>query len=262
MDYQIPIERIDTGSNTIIQKFRDDFLRIKSMGWIQSNRSHNTGIGKTFEDVIGVKENNAQYVDYMDFLELKSQRDYTGSMLTLFTKSPDYPPNANTILRETFGVLSEKHPEHKILHTTVSGEKFNSFKENMGFKLSVDEKIGKIFLLIKNLQQDQILENNVFYDFDTVKKIVENKCKNIAYINAETKIVNNIEYFKYVGAVLLTGCTFPRFIDAVKKGIIVYDIRIGVYNSGKNLGKTHDHGSGFRIPKRNIEKLFTITNIS
>lgn len=262
MDYQIPIERIDTGSNSIIKKFHEKFLEVKSTGWIQSKRPHNTGIGKTFEDVMGVKENNFQYADYMDFLELKSQRDYTGSMLTLFTKSPDYPPNANTILRETYGVPSKNHPEHKILHTTVSGAKFNTFKGNMGFKLFIDGKNEKIFLLIKNLQQDKILENNVFYGFDTVKKLVESKCKNIAYINAETKIINNIEYFKYVDAVLLTGCSFPRFIDAVKEGIVVYDIRIGVYNTGKNLGRTHDHGSGFRIPKRNIEKLFTITNIS
>src|SRR5208283_3808247 len=94
----------EQSNNAIITIFHNDFLRIKQMGFVKSNRPHNTGVGKTFEDLIGVKENNFQLVDYMDFLELKSQRDYTGSMLTLFTKSPDVPEGANTFLRETFGI--------------------------------------------------------------------------------------------------------------------------------------------------------------
>lgn len=36
----------------------------------------------------------------------------------------------------------------------------------------------------------------------------------------------------------------------------MYDIRIGSYKSGKNYGKAHDHGSGFRIMESNIHLLF------
>ena len=45
----------------IISKFR----KIKDLGYIKSNRKHNTGIGKTFEDYIGVKENNIDEPDYV-----------------------------------------------------------------------------------------------------------------------------------------------------------------------------------------------------
>jgi hypothetical protein len=37
----------------------------------------------------------------------------------------------------------------------------------------------------------------------------------------------------------------------------MYDIRIGSYSSGKNYGKPHDHGSGFRIKEHNIIKLYS-----
>lgn len=37
-----------------------EFKRIQSIGFIKSNRSHNTGIGKTFEDYLGVGENTTK----------------------------------------------------------------------------------------------------------------------------------------------------------------------------------------------------------
>ena len=55
--------------------------------------------------------------------------------------------------------------------------------------------------------------------------------------------------------------TFSKFIDLVEQGIIVYDIRLGVYSSGKNAGKPHDHGSGFRVLKNNIPKVFKVEEI-
>jgi len=38
----------------------------------------------------------------------------------------------------------------------------------------------------------------------------------------------------------------------------MYDIRLGVYQSGKNIGKPHDHGSGLRIKKDSLGKAFNI----
>ena len=36
------------------------------------------------------------------------------------------------------------------------------------------------------------------------------------------------------------------------------DIRIGVYKSGQYFGKTHDHGTGFRIKESDLECLYDI----
>lgn len=262
MDYQTNFEKIEIPTTDIILKFKQDFLEIKQMGWIPSHRSHNTGIGKTFEDIIGVKENNFQSADYMGSLELKSQRDFTGSMITLFTKSPDYPPNANTVLREKYGTTSDSDPRMKIIHSTVSGLRFNTYKDKIGFKLEVIEKDDRIFLLVKNLINGEIIDTSIYYQFSTIRPLVENKCRNIAYIEAETKIEEKQEFFKYTSAVLLTNCSFSKFIDGIKQGVILYDIRIGVYKTGKSLGKTHDHGSGFRIKKADLSKVFTLTKIT
>lgn len=245
----------------IIEGFKKDFLAIKQKDWVLSNRIHDTGIGKTFEDLIGINENNNFLADYKSVLELKSKRELSESMVTLFTKAPSFPKKVNSILREKYGQPDEDAEGMKILHTTISGSKFNTFINKLGFKLEVDEKERKIFIIIKDLQSDKLEDSTIYYTFEDIEEIIEKKCKYIAYITAENKKENGKEYFKFTNAILLSGLTFKKFIESVKNGLIVYDIRLGVYRSGKNKGKTHDHGSGFRILKNNINQVFEIREL-
>lgn len=245
----------------VIEGFKKDFFAIKQKGWVLSNRTHDTGVGKTFEDLIGIHENNNFLADYKNVLELKSKREFSESMVTLFTKSPSFPKKVNSILREKYGQPDENAEGMKILHTTISGAKFNTFINKFGFKLEVDEQQKKIFIIIKNLQSGKTEDTNIYYIFSDIKEIIEKKCKYIAYITAENKKENDKEYFKFTKAVLLLGLTFKKFVEFVKKGIIIYDIRLGVYRSGKNKGKTHDHGSGFRILKNNLNQVFEIKEL-
>ena len=242
----------------VLEKFKKDFQEVGNMGFVKSHRLHNTGIGKTFEDLVNVKENNLQAADYLEELELKSSREFSNSMVTLFTKSPSHPPDANTILRLKYG---KNENGLKILHTTISGNKFNTFLKKYGFKLGVNEKKKKVYILIKNLKNGSLLKFDCYYTSNDLKKIVENKMKNIVFIEAKHKKERGKELFHFQKAILLTGLTFSKFLEGIRNGYILYDIRIGVYRSGKSKGKTHDHGSGFRIKKNRIKKIFRVTEI-
>lgn len=244
--------------DSVLQKFKKDFEEVRDLGFVESHRTHNTGIGKTFEDLVNVKENNRQEVDYLDELELKSSRELSGSMVTLFTKSPSHPQGANTELRLNFGKNEEGL---KILHTTIPGDKFNTFLGKYGFKLEVKEEEKRIYILIKDLKSDILLDFECYYTFKDLEKIIKNKLKNIVFIAAKHKVENGRELFHFEKAILLTGLTLNKFLKGIKEGLILYDIRIGAYRSGKNKGKTHDHGSGFRIKKYGIRKIFDISKI-
>jgi len=100
----------------------------------------------------------------------------------------------------------------------------------------------------------------VYYSFDDLEKKLE-KIRLIAYILAETKIENDIEYFHFKSATLLSGLDFDRFIENIENDVIKFDIRIGSFKSGIKLGKVHDHGSGFRIKRADIPKLFEMEEI-
>ncbi|MEW6062985.1 MAG: MvaI/BcnI family restriction endonuclease [Nanoarchaeota archaeon] len=242
----------------ILQKFKEDFEKVRKAGFIESHRTHNTGIGKTFEDLLNIVENNKQEVDYLNELELKSSRELSQSMITLFTKSPSHPSEANTSLRLKFG---KNEKGSKILHTTIPGDKFNTFLGKYGFKLDINENEKRIYILIKDLGNDTIIDFVCYYTFEDLKQIIEKKCKNIAFVTAKIRKANGKEFFHFEKAILLTGLTFDRFLKAIKEGDIFYDIRIGVYRTGKNKGKTHDHGSGFRIRKNRINHVFKISEI-
>ena len=90
--------------------FIEDFKKVRDLGFIPSRRSSSTGIGKTFEDFIGVAENNITEPDLHGF-EIKSQRNLSSSYVTLFTKSPTMPKGANSYLRESYGSQDIKYPD-------------------------------------------------------------------------------------------------------------------------------------------------------
>lgn len=213
---------------------------LSEKGWIKSNRSHNTGIGKTLEDYLGITENNIAMPDF-GVMELKSQRLNTLSMITLFTKSPEGITNAE--IRKRFGYPDPEFPKIKILHQTI----FDGKKNRMGFQATIDEKQGKL-LILKN---GKLLGH---YSLLFLRqKAVEKIGNGLILVRAETKKIRGHEYFHYRDAHLLKEIDPTKFITHSK-----YDIRLGVYHSGKNTGKPHDHGSAFRLTEKALPLLFKI----
>lgn len=244
----------------IIRQFISGFKKVKEMGFVSSHRKNNTGIGKTFEDLMGIQENNIQDVDFMNLIEIKTKRLESESMLTLFTLAPTYPKKSNGYLRDTYGMVDEGGI-YKKLHTTITALEYNNFGENLGFKLECNDEEERIYIRVMDKRTNTIFNDNIYYTYDKIREVISKKCANIAFVVADTRKNNDKEEFHFTSAKLLTGCTFKSFLCAVKDGRVKYDIRIGSYKSGKNKGKVHDHGSGFRIRKNEISSLFNITEL-
>ena len=72
------------------------------------------------------------------------------------------------------------------------------------------------------------------------------------YVKAESRGKGSNEEFWYNEAWLLSGFSFVNFIKLLKQGIILVDVRIGQYANGK----THDHGTCFRVSPNKLELCF------
>lgn len=238
-------------------KIISEFKRIKKLGFVKSNRSHNTGIGKTFEDYLGVDENNLKDPDYAGF-EVKSQRQMSSSKITLFTKSPSSPKGANSILRDEYGKPDEKFPDIKALHTSIFGDKYNSYLGKYGFKLEVNKKQKRVELKICLLDNNQNIDCDVYWTFKDLKECIDKKLRALFVVLADSKYKNDNEEFHYTNAKVYYDLKFSKFLKALEKGLIQFDIRIGAYKTpGKsNFGKPHDHGSGYRIKRDDLTKIF------
>ena len=71
-----------------LSELKDRLEQIKSLGFVRTHRNGDTGIGKTLEDLLNIKENNIPLPDIGEIGELKTYRKKAGSMLTLFTLEP------------------------------------------------------------------------------------------------------------------------------------------------------------------------------
>lgn len=237
------------------KKIIEEFQKVKALGFVKSNRKNNTGIGKTFEDYIGVVENNLDEPDLLGY-EIKSHREEASSYVTLFTKSPNFPSRANDYLNSNFGTPYDENPALNKLHTSIFASKFNTYGGKYSFKLINDRANKVIRIGVYDINTKKLINDCVGYTYDCLGRILEKKLKNLFYVSAEREYREGTEYFHFNKAEIYTNPSLDKFLELIDKGLIMYDIRIGSYKSGKNLGKPHDHGSGFRIIESNIKLLF------
>lgn len=233
------------------------YFKVKALGWVKSNRKNNTGIGKTFEDYMGVVENNLKAPDLAGF-EIKSHRDASQSYTTMFTKSPDFPRGANKFLRDSFGVQDEKDANLKKLHTSMFVTQFNTFKGKLSFRLINDRENHLFRIGVYDINDHSLINNDAGYYYSTIEKALKEKLKNLMYVSADRRFrEDGTEEFFFNHADIYSEPSLDKFLSLIDNGQIMFDIRIGSYKSGKYYGKPHDHGSGFRILEPNIYLLYS-----
>jgi hypothetical protein len=244
-------------SNESVKEFIERYLAVRELGWVRSHRSNNTGIGKTLEDLLMIDENNLAEADIGD-VEIKSQRALASSKVSLFTKKPTGPNGANNILRDQYGVRNPKHPDLMQMHASMFNY-WNQTYRKWGMRLRTNDEEERIYLDIKDLQTDEIEQFTCWYDYDVIRQIIAKKMNILAFVSADSRTgVDGGEEFRFTECKLFYGGTFERFLALMNAGKIQYDVRIGSYKTpGKNYGKVHDHGSGFRIAKSHMGELFS-----
>lgn len=230
-----------------------DFRKIQELGFIPSTRPNNRdgGIGNTLEDLLGVKENNLKEADYLGF-EIKSQRQLTISKVSLFSKAPTYPDGANAFLKDRFGEIRD-NSGHKKLYASIFGHRDTLVYKKHNMSMVVDRELKRVWLLVICENGDRY--RDVYWSFDELFE-ASHKLKCLMFVSAKTKRDAGVTYYYYQSAQLFYDFDFDSFINLIEIGDIQFDLRIGSYKSGRNIGKPHDHGSGFRINGKKIHLLY------
>jgi hypothetical protein len=238
-------------------EFVQRITEIKELGYVESHRRGDTGIGKTLEDLLGISENNIAGPDF-EIYELKSGRKNSSSMLTLFTKAP-LPKGANKKLLEVFGYKQRKVPK-KFKQFSLSGARIDESAipiEDKELHVTVDSiKPNSVGLLLE-IKGDRLYISNdkgveAYYNTEILREAFEKKYHKLIYVSAENKKERGKEYFWFNEAFLLDDFGFKRFSKLVKEGLLKVDLRIGHYPNGR----LHDHGTGFRILPKYLPQCF------
>jgi hypothetical protein len=214
---------------------------IKALSFVKTHRKGDTGIGKTLEDLLDIKENNIPLPDIGEIAELKAYRRSASSMLTLFTLEPQPKGgDRDRILLDNFGYSKRDNGRSKELHSTLSCKRYN----NQGLKLKVEKDKVRIVGKGKRL--------NIYWNMEDLRKKFEAKLPALVYALADCKEVKGTEYFHFNQAYFLEGFDFEHFRNMVKKDAIVVDFRMFYRPSGS----VRNHGTGFRVKINQLYNCF------
>ncbi len=221
---------------------KDVLTKISERGYIKSLRKNNTGIGYTLETIMGIKENNSGEADFAYNgipVELKAQRKHASSNITLITKSPHWEPLSAKEIIEKYGYKDAKG--RKGLKVTLKATEFNPQE------LKLETTDGNINIMHR---KDGVI---CYFIIDELMDKIDTKLfENLLLVFAETKKEHGIEFFHYNEAVLLRKLSASGFKQLINEGLMVWEFRMHI----KCSGSVRDHGAGFRLNRRQIDKLY------
>lgn len=221
------------------EKLKDQLSEIHQRGYIVSLRGGPTGIGKTLETLLGVKENNLKSPD-LGNIELKCKRIKSTSRVTMFTSDKGVWKIEQKELIKQYGKENEKGRWG--LYTTAKNQ-----PNNRGFFVKVDQDAIRVCNIDGHIAVEWQLEDLIEY--------LNEKLLNVLLVHAESYKSGGQEEFWYKEAYLLTGLILERFFELIEDGAIVIDLRMHI----KESGSVRNHGTGFRLHRRYWDSCYNNT---
>lgn len=241
-------------NKSFIQLYKQ-FKKINKKGWIKSQRKGYGGIGYTFESLIGKEEESFPIPDY-NGIEIKTMRIKSSGVLHLFSIIPDgdylFPMER---IRDILGYPDKNYKEFKILNmdfNCVDYTKIGLFRKAI---IRIDRSKEKLYIeAIKDNRR--MLKVDVSWSFKLLKDRLYLKLKELVVVKAESKIINDEEYYKYKKIDYYVLKDFNTFLKLIEDGTITIGIKIGIKKDKEHLGQMKSRGTYFSIYESNIEKLY------
>lgn len=216
-------------------EFKQKFQKLKSQGFVKSLRKGPTGIGLTFETLMGIGKNNLALPD-IDGIEIKAHREHSKSMITLFT-------------------FNKKAWQINPLEAI---RKYGSYDGNgrlgMYYTLSLTPNSAGLFLTVdkeKISAQHTSGEIIATWQLSALEERFLQKIPALLLISAHTEIRAGVEYFHFYRGQLMRDTTKELLSELFKAGNLLVDLRLH-----DKTTMARNHGTGFRTFEDKLPSLF------
>ena len=220
-----------------IKEFKLNYSKIKARGFIEITRKGDGKFGNTFEDLLGLTENNINAPD-IDGHEIKVQSKHTDSLMTLFNKKPEW-------------VIPQKQivVDYGWAHSTKKGE--------LTIQSTITRRPNKRHLWLDTADKLYVKHNDTIlgqWSWESLTAQFVTKFPSAIKVYGEEKRVGDKVYFWFNEAYLLTGTSKELFKQLIIDNIISVDFRFYTqYNKGLGI---RDRGIAFRMKGSNLDRLF------
>lgn len=240
-----PVDSEAFSADAPLTELLEKFDGIKERGWIDSLRTGDTGIGYTFETLLGIRENNDKKADFQGIeIKCKGIKEGAGSSTSkqnLFQEAPTWIVNAGA--RELIRILGKARADGRYAcHSQVTPK-----PNNLGLLLDVLNADSKIDLR-KNA--DAI----GYWTFRQLETRLAEKHSRTAFVKAGSRITKSKTQFHYEELVYCANPSISRFIDLVEQRKIVFEFLM----SEKPDGSIRNRGYPWRLTRSEFQDyLFT-----
>ena len=243
--------------NSIFKNLDIKFEEINKRGWIKSVNDLDNGVGLTFENLLGKKEDDFSYPDY-EGIEIKTQRSLSNYPITLFGLAPwgKQMPEIER-LRKTYGYFSFDKDDK--LNAEFFASKNILICNRYFFNLEVNRNEQKIYLIISDIDYN-VIEKTSYWDFSDIQEKLNIKLKYLAFVYASAKKKFNSEYFRYFKIEYYILKDFETFLNLLENNIISISITTSPVKYGPSIGKNKS-SCYFKINRYDLNKLFTLDHL-
>ncbi len=240
---------------TDINSLKNEFERIKNMGWIKERRKGTGSSGYTFESLLRKEEDNFPIPDYNN-IEIKVMNDNTKTNLHLFNLTPDgdYLFPIKRILDE-LGCPGKVNKSEKRFYRTFNAKDYTKMVFGKKGIIKVNYFDSKIELIVLD-NKNENTNIGISWSFEYLKERLELKMQYLAFIRVSSCIISGEGYYHYHDIFFYHIKSFETFIDLIDKGIIDITFKIGIHTSENKFGKVYDHGTDFSIKISDLEYLY------
>ena len=242
-------------STNTLQMLKEKFENIKNSGYHQGINNFKNAGGTTLEYLLESTGGCFNIPDFYD-IEIKAINKFCNNHIDLFNCAPDGGiVNGIKWISERFGYPDRDYKNINVLKGNVYANKLSKIGSTYLFKLKIDEIQKRIYLNIIDYQF-RLINNDIYWDFNTLEDKLVRKDSNLALFEFYRKNINGNYYYKYTNLSLYKLKDFKQFINSIKNGKIYLVIKTGVIKNGKFAGNFKNHGTSFRICIHNINKLY------
>jgi hypothetical protein len=231
----------DANLAELLQKFD----AVKAEGWIDSLREGDTGIGYTFETLLGIKENNDRRADFKGIeLKCKAIREgaaFAAGKINLFQQGPTWLGHYSA--KDRIRLIGKRRSDgcytcHSQITTTAN---------NLGLSLLITDSENKIDLRKKT-------EELGYWSFASLESRLKEKHARAAVIKAATRAKESTNQFKYDEIVYCERPSIDRFVTLVRNKTIVFEFLM--YE--KANGQIRNRGYPWRLIREEfLDQLFS-----
>ncbi len=218
-----------------LEEFKQKFKKLRNKGFVPSLRNGSTGIGYTFEKLLGLKENNLALPD-IENIEIKAHRDNSNSLITLFT-------------------FNNKVWQIKPLEAIKKyGSKDKDGRLGMYYTMSLTPNNAGLFLTINDREifvQHISGEIIATWQLSNLAERFKQKIPALLFISAHTEERDGKEYFHFYRAQLMRETSPELLADLFKTGNLLVDLRLHEKETS-----ARNHGTGFRTYEDKLSLLF------